>query len=310
MIYEKVQHFHKRAILFPMDHERREKRMFERAEARRNDFTLYYGLDEQELMYKDYYESEFDSEEDAMEDENDYEELLSSGIFDFKNYNFVEEGTDHTVPTVESVFENKMFKFKHRQWSEDTASHLIRENRMTKRYFDRISRRDPDVELDLNEADLKNPSFAKKYIKYQDYIKNEAIQQYKDYYESDAEDIKDFDHITPEEKEKFAVVFKDYARPLKEVKGYIHAELREYDNSKGFLQNLSEHFADVRNNIIPELKKEIKIVANIDLELIKAKNIEIKDGTYKFEVVQGFEDIFAEHQKELEEFANSPIPKQ
>ena len=47
---------------------------------------------------------------------------------------------------------------------------------------------------------------------FREYMMEEAILQYKDYYESDIEDLEDFEHITREEKIDFVRVYRDYAK--------------------------------------------------------------------------------------------------
>lgn len=307
-IFAKVQRFQKRAIMQPIEHERREKRMLERAEERSNSHTQYINTSEKEQMYNDYFESDIDPEEELMEEQDDYEELLADGIFNFKNYQFVEEGLDGTVPAVEGVFGKKIFKFKHRKWNEDPANHFIRENRMVRRFIDRMRKRDPDVEIDLAEAGNMTPAYAKKYEKYQQYVLDEAVLQYKDYYESDKEDIEDFEHITPEEKAEFAVVFKDYAKPLGEFKAVVSVPSHKYDKSKGVIDNLREHYADMRTRVMPEMKKELKSLSNVHA-LTKNEDFQLESGTYTFETIGGFEDVFVEHQRDIEEMADTPVPK-
>jgi hypothetical protein len=309
-VYEKIKKFHKRKILEPDDHDRREQRMNARAAERQQHFTQYLNTTETELMYKDYYETDYNSEEDLDDEQDDYERLLAEGIFEFKNYNFVEEGTDYTVPAVESVFEKKMFKFKHRRWNEDPANHFIRENRMIMRYLERMKNRDPSIEFELEEVESKSAGFAAKYKKYQDYVMDEAVLQYKDYYESDEEDVHDFEHITPEEKQKFAVVFKDYAKPLGELKMLISVKPREYDVNKGLMQNLREHYKDLRTRVMPELRKQVQEANKYQHSLAKAKDFKLASGEYKAEVAAGFEDLFAPLLRDAEKHANSPSFKE
>ncbi|OMJ96143.1 hypothetical protein SteCoe_321 [Stentor coeruleus] len=309
-IFEKVQRFQKRAITEPAGHDRREARMLERAEKRTQGHTYYINTSEMEQRYKDYYESEYDSENDLIEEQGDYEELFASGIFDFKNYEFVEEGTDMTVPAVESVFEKKIFRFKHRKWNEDPSTHFIRENRMIMRYLDRLKKRDPNVEIDTREINTKDPQFANKLSKYQDYILDEAVQQYKDYYESDTDDIHDFDHITPEEKQEFSSIFKDYAMPLGDNKAVITVPTREYNPNISVIQNLKEHYTDLRTRVMPELRKQIENVSSDDTVITKAKDFELASGVYKETQIEGLEQLFVQHQRESEEHAESPKYKE
>ena len=305
-IFAKVQQFHKRSILEPSNHERREARMRERAEARAKNFVQYVNTNETEMMYKDYYESDYDSEEELIAQQEDYEELYASGIFDFKNYNFHDEGTDGTLPVAEGAFEKKMFKFKHRKWNEDPSNHFIRENRMIQRFIERMKTRDPTLEYDIGELSENSYEYATKTLNYQEYVADEAILQYKDYYESDTEDIRDFDHITPEEKAKFAEVFKDYSKPLGDLKTIISIPMRQYDHSKSILTNLSEQFKDLRTRVKPEINHKTNKIASHKLGLGKAKHFKIASGTYKFEEIKGLEDVFSDHIKELKEYADSP----
>lgn len=309
-IFQRVQRFQKRAITEPTGHAEREARMRERAEKRAQGHTFYINTDEMEQRYKDYYESEYDSEDELIEQQADYEELFASGLFDFKNYEFVEEGTDLTVPAVESVFEKKIFKFKHRKWNDDPSTHFIRENRMIMRYLERMKSRDPSVEIDPREISKKDPQFAAKLTNYQNYILDEAVNQYKDYYESDTEDIHDFDHITPEEKQQFSTIFKDYPRPLGDNKSVITVPSREYNPNVSVIQNLKEHYSDLRTRIMPDLRKQIEKVSSDEIALTKSKDFQLASGVYKEKVVDGLEQLFVEHQREAERFAESPKYKE
>jgi hypothetical protein len=121
-----------------------------------------------------------------------------------------------------STFENKIFKFKYRMYQDSPDTHYIRENRMILRYLDRLKNR-PDVaevdqakvlELYENEGAQSAYLYAKPY---RDWVMDEAIQQYCDYYESDDEDVAEFKYITPIEKSRFAKIFKDYSRPMNDI---------------------------------------------------------------------------------------------
>ncbi|CAG9322918.1 unnamed protein product [Blepharisma stoltei] len=228
-IFQKVSQFEKRSILEPIDHERREKRMLERAAERTGkNYVFYLHTNELEQRFNDYYQTDLDPEEELQNTQDDYEDLVASGIFNFKNYEFVEEDLMNPVPVVMGTYEKKMFRFKHRKWNDDPATHFIRENRMIRRYLDRLQKRDPK-ELSFKDAeeqahnmtkesairsrDLKKAVYSK-VDDIQNFIMDEAVQQYKDYYESDVEDLKDFDYMTAEDKVQFAGVFKDYSKPL------------------------------------------------------------------------------------------------
>ena len=75
-------------------------------------------------------------------------------------------------------------------------------------------------------------------------------------------------------------------------------------------RNLQHYITDLRNNTIPALREQIRQANDSQFSIEKGKDFELASGTYDFDVVQGFEDIFIEHQHELEELAESPTFKQ
>lgn len=304
-IFERLKRFQKRSIMEPEDHDRREARMLERAAQRKSDFTAYFNTTETELRYKDYYESDYDSEDEYLQELDEEQQLMVEGIFNFKNYDFTEEGTDNHSPAVESVFEKKMFRFKHRKWNDDPASHFIRENRMINRYLERMKNRDPSIDA-YAENYQNEMEKSKGFNKLRSYLLDEAVQQYKDYYESDTEDLKDFDHITPEEKDQFGEVFKDYAKPLGENKHSFSVKLREYDSEKSIKQNLIEHYKDLRNRVLPEIREKVKQQALEEHRLADAKSVDLGPVMVEIETVEGLESLFADHLKEAIEAAHTP----
>lgn len=304
-IFDKIKRFQKRAVMEPEDHERREARMLERAAKRKDSFTMSIHTTETELRFKDYYESDYDSEEELMAELDEEQQLIVSGIFSFKNYDFCEEGTDGSTQVVEGVFEKKMFRFKHRKWNDDPASHFIRENRMINRFLERIKRRDPQIDFDGDKAEMYVED-SNNQFKLKNYVLDEAVQQYKDYYESDAEDVKDFEYITPEEKEQFAVLFKDYAKPLGESKKSFSVGLRQYDSEKSLAQNLVEHYRDLKTRVLPEIREQVKAHSIESNRLTDSRTVDLAPSILEFEAVDGLENIFVEHLSETAEIANAP----
>jgi Cytochrome c oxidase subunit Vb len=306
-VFNKVLKFEKRAILEPEDHERREKRMIERARVRTLNFTKYVGTNEKEQMYNDYFETDADHEEELISEQDDYERLFASGIFDFKNYEFVEEDTDGVVPVVESVFQQKIFKFKHRKWNEDPSRHFIRESRMIRRYLERMRHRDPEIELDSKSTSDRN--FMINYSKLQRYVVEESVQQYKDYYESDEDDIKDLEFITPDEQLQFAEIFKDYSRPLGDFKAIISVAPREYDKTKSWLDNLREHYKDLRTRVLPTLDQQIREVADQTSIIGKAQDFQLASGTYEVMRTDDLSLVFEDNLNEVQSISAAPQVK-
>lgn len=101
---------------------------------------------------------------------------------------------------------------------------------MLSRFTERARQRDPRIETDLFELyqkDMKDSSVAQFMLDsdnfkataldetrvHREYMVDEAMQQYRDYYESDSEEQPFFefmDNMTNRDKIRFMEVFKDY----------------------------------------------------------------------------------------------------
>ena len=100
----------------------------------------------------------------------------------------------------------KIFKFKYRQNADNYELYEARNRRMIERFYERAKQRDPVLEQDLRAllgADQRDSSLAafmldpenstqdsaeRETRPFREYMVNEAIEQYKDYYESDPEE--------------------------------------------------------------------------------------------------------------------------
>ena len=200
-----------------------------------------------------------------MEGRDDRHYLLS-GIFNFKNYDFIQEGTSNPIPAVMNVFEKKLFRFKYRMYNDAPDEHFIRETRMKKRFFDRLKTNDPRKLTDpAKVAHLANtgdmPAALQAAQPYRDYVMSEAVQQYKDYYESDVEDLKDFEVMSPEERASFAKAFTDFSAP---VKKYVHplnekfGEMSDSDDEgkKTVDGGLGKHLEFMKKELYPKAEAE------------------------------------------------------
>jgi len=207
-IFNKVEKFQGRRFNDPENHERREKRMAERKQDRwSNHFTYFFGdLTEEEQMYRDYFETdlELEPENEVLEEKLDEFRLLTSGEFDMKKFDFVELALkDEAHETFEDVVEDKIFRYKYRLANFSEEVFLRREKRKIDRFMERAKTRDPQVEMDLSEVfineqyknsvgkaflnDFDTSNFAgEKTKKVREYMINESIQQFKDFYETDA----------------------------------------------------------------------------------------------------------------------------
>ena len=176
---------------------------------------------------------------------------------------------------------------------------------MINRYLERLKSRDKTLDFEESSEHLENLEGQIRHS-FIDYAKNEAIQQYKDYYESDVEDLKDFDHITPDEKTEFAVVFKDYAKSLGESKKVFSVKTREYDSSKPFLQNLKEHYNDLKTRVMPEIKRQVQSHSIEEHRITDSRNISHGPEKIEIQSLQGLDKLFADHIKNIKEDAKTP----
>ena len=165
--------------------------MEERAKERAQTIRLFEEVDEAELQYRDYYESEADENEDQNQEFEDYMELYNSGVFNFEQYEFIEEGMQLPIKSVLPTFDKKAFKFKYRMWNDPPHVYFARQKRMIERAMQR-KESEPQVDMDKLKELLKTEGMvpALDYAQpYREYMMEEAVKQYADYYESDIEDL-------------------------------------------------------------------------------------------------------------------------
>jgi hypothetical protein len=107
--------------------------------ARRNErlvenYTYYFGgLTEQEVQYQDYFETDLedDPEDEAMEDHQDIHEMAMEGDMNPKLYEFIETSlTSEVHENFEDLIEDKIFKYKYRQFAESPAEFFKRNERV------------------------------------------------------------------------------------------------------------------------------------------------------------------------------------
>ena len=244
-----------------------------------NNFTYFFGgLSEEEQMYRDYYETDLEEnpEDEALEDLLDEHEVLVTGEFDPKRFDFIETnlGLNENHENFEDMVEDKIFKFKYRKQADYGEVHDRREKRMLKRFFKRVESRDPAIEQDVHsmiqEGQLQNSLAARalgeedrshgtlwvdrqsKPIR--DYMLAESVQQYKDYYESDAEEQRFFefmDEMSQRDKIRFMEVFEDFTIEKRDLKKMVQIPKREYNPALSLIGNLALDLVDFRERVRP-----------------------------------------------------------
>merc|ERR1719230_1008737 len=92
-VFNKVEKFNARSMTDPINHERREKRMLERKNERwTRNYTYFFGsLTEEEMQYRDYYETDVEQndEDDFIDERLDEVDMVTNGQFNPALYDFV-----------------------------------------------------------------------------------------------------------------------------------------------------------------------------------------------------------------------------
>ena len=234
-VFNKVEKFNARKLSDPDNFERREKRMQERKRKRwTENYTYFFGdLTEEEQQYRDYFQTdiELEPEEEAFEEFKDRMTLADQGDFNPKRFDFIETSLYGEVhENFEDLIEDKIFKFKYRQNADDYATYAKRQGRMIEKFLERAQTRDPRIEANLDQVyalDEKTTSVAAAMIDtgnykntakeatdpIRDYMAREGVQQYRDYYEDDAEEQSFFeylDNLPNRDRIRFMEVFEDF----------------------------------------------------------------------------------------------------
>lgn len=279
----KIEKFNSRSMIDPDNHERRENRMLERKRDRWTDNYTYFfgGLTEEEQMYRDYFQTDIEQNpEDEVADEfRDEITLAESGEFDFKRYDFQEMAMAHEPHEgFDDIIDQKLFKYKYRMNNDSMHDYFRRMERVTKRFFKRAEHRDPAIEANLAEllekgerentvgfhiykqvmgrTDLSDATIRDN-KPFRDYALEEAVLQYKDYYESDAEEQKFFeylDELPARDRIRFVDIFEDFTIKKSDNKGFVQIPKREYNPELSYFSNVALDLQDFRDRVWPLAK--------------------------------------------------------
>merc|ERR1712147_514226 len=234
-IFNKVEKYDARAMTDPINHERREKRMLTRKRERWvKNYTYFFGnLTEEEQMYRDYFETdvEMDPENEYLEDKLDELHTAQSGVLNPALYDFVDETAEaQGHEDYADLVEEKIFKFKYRLNADDPETYMLRQTRVRDRMLERAKTRDPQLEqnlYDLFQSDARDASLATLALDpssarlvadeetrpFREYMVQEAVQQYKDYYEDDPEEAGFFEYLenlSNRDQIRFMEIFEDF----------------------------------------------------------------------------------------------------
>ena len=179
----------------------------------------------------------------------------------------------------DDIVEDKIFKFKYRQFADDRLTFERRNRRMLDRFMERAKNRDPVLEQNLTDlltADARDHSIAQlvndpskfrdvateETRPFREYMVTESIQQYKDYYESDAEENTFFeylDNFTNRDKIRFMELFEDHTVDKLDYKDYVMIEKREYNPELSVFSNMVLDLVDFKDRVRP-LSKDISMI--------------------------------------------------
>lgn len=171
----------------------------------------------------------------------------------------------------DDIVEQKIFKYKYRQNADDSLTFERRYSRVADRFLERAKTRDPLLEQDLAElfaSDARDTSLATLALEpskfrnvaeeetrpFREYMVSEALQQYRDYYESDDEEQRFFeymDNLTNRDKIRFMEIFEDYTVDRSDNKEFIMIEKREYNPELSVFSNMVLDLVDFKDRVMP-----------------------------------------------------------
>jgi len=98
-----------------------------------------------------------------------------------------------------------------------------------------------------NNAELESRPFR-------EYMVNEAVEQYKDYYASDGEEGQFFeylDNLPNRDKIRFMEIFDDHTVEKLQPKRHMMIEKREYNPELSVLSNMALDLVDFKDRVVP-----------------------------------------------------------
>lgn len=240
-----------------------------------SNYTFFFGnLTEEEQQYRDYFETdlEVDPEDDWIDEKMDEMHIAEIGELDPALYDFVDYTQVHDAhEDYDDVVEQKLFKYKYRQNATDELTFERRWHRVRDRFLERAKTRDPALEQSLSDlfaTDARETSFATLALEpekfrlvaeeetrpFREYMANEAINQYKDFYESDDEEQSFFeymDNFTNRDRIRFMEIFEDYTVDKADNKDFVMIEKREYNPELSVLSNMVLDLVDFKDRVRP-----------------------------------------------------------
>ena len=275
--FNRYEKFAGRALFDSENHDRRERRMLEKKSKREEEnYTFYFnGLNEEEQMYRDYYESDLEEdmypESSVASELNDEKKLRNSGDFDTKHIQFLETtAVNENREQIDDIVGKMLFNYKYRNVSDKNFEE--RNQRVLKGFQQRAQSRDSNLVEDLGdklenifveenianeflrELNIGNSDVLEKYglLNFAQYVAEEGLLQFKDYYGEDLANKDMINDLPERDKLRFAeVYFNFYNRSLEVDKTYAMIPKRPYNNKKSVMANFVEDLIDFNSRVRP-----------------------------------------------------------
>lgn len=221
-----------------------------------------------------------DPEDDFVDEKFDEISIARTGQFDPALYDFV----DYTTVTdshenYDDVVEEKIFKYKYRQNADTLEEYERKMGRVYSRFLERAKTRDPTLEQSLSDlfaSDARDTSMGTLALEperyrlvadeetraFREYMVEEAIQQYRDYFEDDQEEQAFFEYLgnlSNRDKIRFMEIFEDFTVDRADNKHFVLIGKREYNPELSVFSNLALDLVDFKDRVRP-LSKDISML--------------------------------------------------
>ena len=298
-LFLKVEKFHARQFIDSANHDRREQRMLNRKRDRWTDNYTYFfgGLSEEELMYRDYYKTDLEQypEDEKADQFLDQIDIASQGEFQFDKYDFIETSLySESQESLVDIIDKKIFKFKYRMLNDNLDTYFRRMDRVMEKQLERAKHRDPVIEANLHDMLEKNEretafgrvlygisthekqshEFLEETEPLREYMYEEGMQAFKDYFESDEEEYSFFEYcneLPGRDRIKFIDIYEDHTIMKRDGKGHVRIPKREYNPELSFFANASLDLIDFKERVVPLANDAARLDSTIKHQRMSAQ---------------------------------------
>lgn len=248
--FKAVQRFQIRAVLDPVNHERREKRMQERALERTQKYHAIYLNEhsEPELQYRDYYESDEEALAGLNLDLNfERQAILSNPSYKLDNFVFLEQYSSNKTPDSTSYIDKKVFRFNYRQAQYSHEDYIRKERRMRDRLAASGFQDKVDALTKQNaEAAAGVAGSSTQKLPLYELLVNQAVENYRNFFESDLEEDFEFVADLPLSEKKAFASTMDTSLLVKEPETEVTVALvsRSVEPEEGVVRTIVDEFQE------------------------------------------------------------------